>query len=225
MRESMSMRDRLKRSSWISILAFVSGIELFAAGSAGAQSAVISNHDFESPALTSGGFTQAVPPGWTLFGGSPSSTGVFHPTVASWGYLAPSGNQLLYLNGATVEQQLATNVVAGETYLLAVDVVRRPNFWNPGYRIDFFAGSVLLGSDLGSLVPEIGFSRTSLIAYTAGPSDPAVGQPLRIRLGGPTQTNFDDVRVFLPEPGIASGLVGLVPLAVLARRRRVRREV
>ena len=225
MRESMKMRDRLKRTGWMSILAFVSGIEFFAAGSAGAQSAVISNHDFESPALSGGGFSQAVPPGWTLFGGSPSNTGVFHPTVVSWGYVAPSGNQLLYLNGATVEQQLSTNVVAGETYLLAVDVVRRPNFWNPGYRIDFFAGSVLLGTDLGSLVPEVGFSRTSLIEYTAGPSDPAVGQPLRIRLGGPTQTNFDDVRVFLPEPGIASGLVGLVPIAVRARRRRSRRQV
>ncbi|MBK7949836.1 MAG: hypothetical protein IPK00_14060 [Deltaproteobacteria bacterium] len=221
----MKLRTLLKKPSWTFVFAWITVLELGSASFAGAQSAVISNHDFESPALSGGGFSQAVPPGWTLFGGSASSTGVFHPTVVSWGYVAPSGNQLLYLNGATVEQQLSTNVVAGETYLLAVDVVRRPNFWNPGYRIDFFAGSVLLGSDLGSLVPEIGASKVSLIGYTAGAADPAVDQPLRIRLGGPIQTNFDNVRVFVPEPGIASGVVGLVPLAALARWRRSRREV
>lgn len=57
------MRDRLTRTSRISVLAFAFGIELFAAGFAGAQSAAITNHDFDSPALSAGGFTQAVPPG------------------------------------------------------------------------------------------------------------------------------------------------------------------
>ncbi len=104
-------------------------------------------------------------------------------------------------------------------------MVRRPGFWNPSYRIDFFAGSVLLGTDFASLVPEIGASKVSLIQYVVGAGDPAIGQPLRIRLGGPTQTNFDDVRVFVPEPGLGLGLGASVPAALwLAAGRRTRRR-
>ncbi|MBY0399519.1 PEP-CTERM sorting domain-containing protein [Myxococcota bacterium] len=204
------------------MLALLVSIGLLSTSSAWAQTVAISNHDFESPGLAAGSFTNAVPPGWTFVDGFPSETGVFHPTIGSWGYVAPSGNQLLYLNGTTVEQQLATNVVAGETYLLAVDVVRRPSFWNPAYRIDFFAGNVLLGSDVATLVPAVGGSRVSLLKYTAGSVDPAVGKALRVRLGGLTQTNFDDVRVYVPEPGVAIGLVVVAPMAALIRRRRGR---
>lgn len=187
---------------------------LGAASVAGAQTIPVANGDFEEPVLQPGSFTQATPTGWTLFAGSTTNTGVFHPTVASWQYVAPSGHQLLYLNGATVEQTLAANAQQGQTYLLAVDVVRRPGFWNPNYRIDFFAGSVLLGTDFASLVPENGGSKVSLIQYVVGPGDPAIGQALRIRLGGPTQTNFDNVRVFVPEPGLGLGLGAAIPAAL-----------
>lgn len=211
------MRKRMGRW-WIAFLAGVVTSGPGAAWTVRAQVAVV-NQGFESPALAQGGFTQAIPPGWSLVSGSVSSTGVFHPTIPSWGYRAPSGNQVLYLNGATVEQQLAANVIEGEPCLLAVDVVRRPGFWNPNYRIDFYAGNVLLGSDLGTLVPADGGSLVSLIGYTAGPGDPAIGQPLKVRLGGPTQTNFDDVRVLVPEPGVEAPLQVVGALVLLARRR------
>lgn len=185
-----------------------------------AQVAVV-NPSFESPALAADGFSQSPPPGWTLVAGASSSTGVFRPTLASWSYVAPTGNQVLYLNAATVEQTLSTQVAPGEAYLLAVQVVRRPGFWNPAYRIDFLAGDVLLGSDLGTLVPPNGGSLVSLISYTAGPADPAVGQPLKIRLGGPTQTNYDNVRVFVPEPGTGSALAALAPFVAVVLRRRL----
>lgn len=211
-------------SEHLRLTAGMLGFGFMVAASAGAQTVAVTNGDFESPTVSPGGFTLAAPPGWTLVTGGATDLGVFHPTVASWNYVAPSGQQLLYLNGSSVEQGLATNAAAGQTYLLAVDVVRRPGFWNPNYRIDFFAGTVLLGTDFASLVPEIGASKVSLIQYTVGPADPAIGQALRIRLGGPTQTNFDNVRVYVPEPESSAGLVGLVGLAGFARRRRARRE-
>ncbi len=208
----------MKTRRWIGIFAAVAVIGSGVAADVRAQ-VVIANHGFESPALSPGGFTQSVPLGWTLVAGSSTEVGVFYPTISQWNYVAPSGNQVLYLNTATVEQQIATNVVQGEHYLLAVNVVRRPGFWNPNYRIDFFAGSVLLGSDLGTLVPANGGALVSLIEYTAGPGDPAIGQPLKIRLGGLTQTNFDNVRIFVPEPGVGTTVLGILPVALLARHR------
>lgn len=215
-----SYRSRMGNRGFAGRLAIGLAVGLAAASSAGAQtvSLAVANADFEAPVLQPGGFTVAVPPGWSLASGAGSNTGVFYPTVASWQYEAPSGHQLLYLNGASVEQQLTTNAEEGKTYLLGVDVVRRPGYWNPSYRIDFFAGTTLLGTDFASLVPEVGFSKVSLIQYTVGPGDPAIGQPLRVRLAGPTQTNFDNVRIFVPEPGPPAGLVGAIALAVLASR-------
>lgn len=192
------------------IAAVVAAFALLVAPTARAQLSIV-NSSFESPVMTPAGFTTAVPPGWTLVSGNFASVGVFYPTVPNWGYIAPTGNQLLYLNGATVEQQLATNVAPGENDLLAVQVVRRPNFFTTNYRIDFFAGEILLGSDLGTLSPPLGGSLVSLISYTAGPLDPAVGQPLKIRLGGATQTNYDNVRVFVPEPRVGWALAAMLP--------------
>lgn len=187
---------------------------LGAASVAGAQTIPVVNGDFEAPVLQPGTFTLGTPSGWTLASGVATDTGLFYPTIASWNYIAPSGHQLLYLNGASVEQTLAANAQPGQTYWLAVDVVRRPGFWNPNYRIDFFAGSVLLGTDFASLVPEIGASKVSSIQYVVGAGDPAIGQPLRIRLGGPTQTNFDNVRVFVPEPDLGLGFGAALPAAL-----------
>ena len=185
--------------------------------------AVVANSSFESPGQGPDGFSLSVPPGWTQVNGGSSGLGVFHPTIAAWGYAAPDGNQVLYLNSATVEQQLATTVAAGQSYLLAVQVVRRPGFWNPNYRIDFLAGDFLLGTDLGTLVPPNGGSLVSLISYTAGSADPAVGQALKIRLSGPTQTNYDNVRVFVPEPELGFALAAIAPLVAVGLGRRRRR--
>lgn len=203
-----------KGPRWIGILTGVVAISIGSAASVRAQ-VTVTNAGFELPVVAAAGFTQAVPPGWTLVSGLAANTGVFHPTESTWQYVAPSGNQLLYLNGATVEQELVTTVVEGEPYLLLVRVIRRPGFWSPNYRIDFFAGDVLLGADLGTLVPAEGESLSSMLAYTAGAGDPAIGQPLKIRLGGAIQTNFDDVRVVVPEPAVGAALWSVIPAAGL----------
>ena len=188
------------------------------AGAASAQSIFVENHDFEAPVQNLGGFTLGNVPGWTANG---SNWGVFRPTVATWGYVAPVGNQLLYSNGPTAQQTVAATAQAGVRYALAVRVVNRPNFGSLDYTIELLAGTTLLGADQGTLSPPVGGSLTSLIVVDVAPGSPAVGHPFTIRLGGPTQVNFDDVRL-VPEPTLASGLVAVVGLAALGRGRRRR---
>ena len=184
-----------------------------------AQPILVQNHDFEDPVLAADAFTTGTLPGWTGGGGN---WGTFYPTIATWGYEAPSGNQLLYANATTVEQVLAETVVEGGRYALRVDVVNRPVYGSPDYQIELWAGTTLLASDDASLTPPLGGSLVSRLVATVGAGSPAIGQPLIIRFGGGNQVNFDNVRL-LPEPGSASGLVAVALLASLASRRaRVR---
>jgi hypothetical protein len=186
-----------------------------------AQPIFVQNHDFEEPVLAADQFTTGTLPGWTGGGGN---WGTFHPTIATWSYEAPSGNQLLYANATTVEQVLAEMVVEGGRYHLLVDVVNRPVYGSLDYQIELWAGTTLLASDEASLAPPIGDSLQSRLFARVGAGSPAVGQPLIIRFGGGNQVNYDNVRL-LPEPGPSSGLVAVALLAGLASRRaRVRSD-
>jgi hypothetical protein len=122
------------------------------------------------------------------------------PTQSSWGYSSPHGNQLLYLNSATVQQDAPQLAQAGQTYTLRVQVVHRPGFFNQNYLIQLLAGATVLGADAGTLTPPAGGSLTSTITATVAPGSPGIGQALRIRLGGGTQTNFDNVRLDIGIP-------------------------
>jgi hypothetical protein len=164
-----------------------------------AQPIPVTNPSFESPATPPGGFTSEPAPGWP-FADAGGVVGVFHPTQSSWGYSAPHGNQVLYLNGATVQQDVALLAQAGQTYTLRVLVVHRPNFFQQNYTIRLMAGSTVLAQDLGTLTPPAGQSLTSTLTATVPAGSPAIGQPLRIRLGGPSQTNFDNVRLDIGIP-------------------------
>ena len=158
-----------------------------------AQSLPVANFSFEDPVASSGGFSAEDPPGWTTVAGS-GERGVFHPTIGTWGYVASLGNQLLYTNGPTLQHTLSTNAQANTTYTLRVDVIARPGY-TPTYTIELYAGQTLLRRDDNTLHPPSGGYLTSVLAYAVGPADPVIGQPLRIRLGGTVQTNFDNVRV------------------------------
>lgn len=191
------------------------------ASAAQAQSIPIANADFEIPNLAANAFTVGNAPGWTALAGG-TSFGVFYPTIASWGYVAPSNEQVLYLNGVAVEQILAASPEAGVTYLLSLDVVNRPSFFTQDYSVELWAGSELLAWDDGSLAPAVGQSERLLLTVSLSPGDPAIGQSFRIRLGGATQTNFDDVRL-VPEPERTRGCGAAVLFSVLARKRMRRR--
>src|SRR5262249_46161837 len=100
-----------------------------------------------------------------------------------------------YTNGPTIQQTLTTAAAAGTTYTLQVDVINRPNYSGHSYFVELYAGSILLARDNNSLSPPVGGYLTSRLVYEVGASDPAIGQPLRIRIGGLNQTNFDNVRL------------------------------
>jgi len=156
----------------------------------------VTNQGFESPVMTPNGFSTEGPPGtvpgWTILSGS---GGVFYPTVGSWGYIAPYGTQVLYCNGATFQQTVAANIVANRTYTLRVSVVRRPNFFNNNYTIKLLAGSTVVAQNLGTITPPLGGAQDAVLTYTSPASGPTIGQPIRIQLYGPSQANFDNVRL------------------------------
>jgi len=165
-------------------------------GTVAAQSIPVVNAGFEEPAMNPGAFTLGAVPGWDMVPGSGSgSWGVFYPTVPMWGYVAPHGNQVLYTNGPAIEQTLTTPAAADTTYALLIDVINRPGFGGRPYFIELYAGSTLLARDDNTLLPPSGGFLVSVLSATVASGSPAVGQPLRIRLGGMSQTNFDNVRL------------------------------
>ena len=162
----------------------------------GAPIAIV-NPGFESPVMGPNQFSidppGPGPTGWTNPG--PNTGGVFYPTIPSWGYAAPQGNQLLYLNGCAYEQTLAANIVANRTYTLRVAVVHRPGYFNNTYTIQLKAGNTVVAQNLGTVSPPLGGSADAVVVYTSPASGPTIGQPIRIRFTGDTQANFDNVRL------------------------------
>lgn len=156
-----------------------------------AQAIDIANPSFEFPELSAGSFTSTSPDGWT---GPSGSIGVFYPTVSTWGYVASDGDQLAYTNSGAIMQTLDEVVRPGVEYALMVDIIHRPGFYNT-YKVELLAGDTVVAVDDGVLNPPSGGSKVSVVVYRAQPDDPQVGQPLTIRLSGPTQGNFDNVRM------------------------------
>jgi len=185
---------------------------------ASAQFTII-NSNFENPAYGTGGYGTSGTTGWEHYAGS-GAWGSFHPTMSTWGYTAPEGNQVLYTNGVTCQQTLAEVVEEGMTYTLEVDVVNRPIYGSMKYIIQLVFGDTVVAQDVESLAPPVGGSLTSTLTYTALAGDPLIGQSITIRLGGSgTQCNFDNVRLNgVPNPG-SLALIGLGGL-VASRRRR-----
>ena len=93
-----------------------------------------------------------------------------------------------------------------------------------GYTIALLAGNTELAADTNSLTPLPGVFLTSTVTYFAGPTDPLLGQTLKIRLLSGSvqdaQTLFDNVRLdaVIPEPASVA-LMG-VGLVLLARRQK-----
>lgn len=187
------------------------------ATSAFADPIVVINAGFEDRNLSPNGFDTTVPNGWVR-AVNQSTVGTFRPTVANWGYITSEGNNLFYANGGFIQQTTSELLTVGSTYTLEVDVIRRPNFFS-GYTVQLLAGDTVIAEDIDGLLPPVGGFLVSTLTYTPSDNDPLLGLPLAIRLGGPSQANFDDVRLngIVPAPASA----GLLVLAgVFASRRR-----
>ncbi len=160
---------------------------------------------------------------------------------------APDGSSvgLVFLENTTnlaeagLQQTLTTVLGLSTQYTLTVEV---GNFSDagggsfdftgfPGYRVDLFAGGILLASDDNTLSPGEGIFETSVVSFTTGDSHPNAGQPLAIRLvnlNGPgSEVNFDNVRLdasAIPEPSsVFLGAIGMICL--MLKRNRTSRMV
>jgi hypothetical protein len=138
-------------------------------------------------------------PGWLK-----SGAGVFNPTVDQV-LVVPEGQQIAYSNNGGLNQFLAAVVTADTKYTLSVDVGMRLDLPAPpadGF-VGLLAGTGLsesefveLASSSVTLVNPGAFQKVTVI-YTASSSDPALGLPLIISLGGgaSNQVLFDNVRL------------------------------
>lgn len=211
----------------------------------------INNPSFEdpitSPATFSGGMTFG-PTGWTVYNSGATDNdryfGVWNPTTTnSYTDPVPDGANVgvVFLNNpanfaeAGLRQVLAATLQLSTQYTLTVEVGNfapgaNPMNWNftgfPGYRVDLFAGSTLIGSDNNTLLPAEGRFLTSTVSVTTGVSHANAGQALGIRLvnlNGPgIEVNFDRVRLdatSVPEPSSAA-LGALAALLAMNARRR-----
>jgi len=201
-------------------------IAVFAAGTARASLLTIADPSFEGLTLSPGSFTSG-----TYAAGSWNSggnAGIFRPTTASYPGGAPDGSYVGYSSSSTViDQVLSATLTANTTYTLGVAVGSRldgPH--NDGYTIQLLAGGVLLSGTTNFPVPADGSFVFATDAYTAGASDPHLGQALEIRLiSAPTgQTSFDNVTLdavpAVPEPASIMMLGITAAGAGLGRWRR-----
>lgn len=195
---------------------------------------LITNPSFETPDCDIAGncnnpsFSTGSFDGWTVSSGS---GGVFDPglfaATSAAGYAAPDGDQVGWSNSGTLSQVLTETLRANTTYMLTIDVGRRPDTAFPGYEVSLFAGGVLLALfDESDFAPASNSFVTGSLTFTALASDPNLGQALEIRLHSQgVQTNWDDVRLdavtdAVPEPGV----VGLMALGLLSFAGRFRRR-
>jgi len=162
------------------------------------ESIILQNPGFEFPLLSPGSFG-ALPVGWTNPGGS---GGVWH-VLPQWAVAYPElgcfqGLQVGFTNNGPLVQAVAEPVNEFTRYILTVAVGRRMDCCTDGtYRVQLFAGGVMLAEDVSSVAIPPGEWETSTVVYDALPGDPNLGQMLEIRLARHTgvQANFDRVRL------------------------------
>jgi hypothetical protein len=198
-----------------SLFALVAGTSCLApCGSATADQIPISNNSFEQPNLNPGGFTNAVPPGWTAVGAG-FSGGVFNTTGWVPPPYVPDGDQVLYINATSgIEQVLPATLLVDTRYTLSFSVCTRPVFGlNTGMRVSLLAGSNLfldLDSFLEPPIPQ-GQCRRFVVSAIAASKTPGLGEPLKLRIlrtGTGTQGNFDLVLLDTSEAVCAPDLNG-----------------
>lgn len=205
-------------------------IEILGFSTVHASVVAIGDPSFEGIALSPGGFTSGLYA--TNSWNSNVNAGIFRPTASSYPGGAPDGLNIAYSSSsAVIDQVLTATLTANTTYTLSVAVGSRldpPHL--DGYTIQLLAGGVVLAGTTNFPVPTDGSFIVATDVYTAGVSDPHLGQALEIRLlSAPTgQTSFDNVQLdatlSAPEPGRIM-LLGLAAAGACLDRRRWKNRV
>ncbi|MCX5676388.1 MAG: hypothetical protein NTX87_15410, partial [Planctomycetota bacterium] len=181
--------------------------------------------------------------GWGWYG--QDDIGIWNPLAAAYPATpngAPEGNMIGFVGGPTppvaggfAQILPATLLTANVQYTLLVDVGNYgelPDYAGfPGYRIELLAGGTqgppgttnpgqvtggtLLVADNNLTPPAESAFATVTLSYTAGASDPLLGQPLQIRLinlaAAPgDEVEFDNVRLLFTAPGPIAGAGTLI---------------
>jgi hypothetical protein len=179
----------------ISAAALAAAIVVPAAG----ESIPLQNPGFEFPPLPTGAFG-ALPTGWTNPGGG--GGGVWQ-VLPQWAQAYSElgcyqGLQVGFTNGGPLVQGVSEPVTEFTRYVVTASVGNRMDCCTDGtYRVQLFAGGVMLAEDNSSLAIPAGQWLTSTVVYDALPGDPNLGQVLEIRLARGTfaQANFDRMRL------------------------------
>ena len=179
----------------------------------------VTNPSFEADAYPSPGGSGLLATGWNR-SGDPGTGRTDTPQYAGG---VPDGVNYAWTNFAVdgFSQSLAVDLQANTTYTLTVATGWRADLpatypTYPGYRIELWAGSTMLGFDADTTMggtgtgPAAGTWKDVTVSYTS-PASVTPGQALEIRLlagnnvngGNAIQTNYDHVR--LTAAGIGGG--------------------
>jgi len=151
------------------------------------------NYDYATD--PSGGYTYRWPlPNWGYYGQDYS--GLLNPTAAMITGEAPEGQCVGFVEADTranpgpltggLRQVLGLDLAPDATYMLTVKVGNPPRVdyaFNtfPGYRVQLWAGGILLAEDANTLTVPLDEWVTSTVVYASGPAV-TPGQKLEIRL-------------------------------------------
>ncbi len=228
---------RKPKNALTSVLFIFALLTFMIGGNAYAYPITINNASFETPDLIyDGNFIFGVT-GWTTLTGE---SGTWRPNAAyykpydpnTYYYTASNGNNVAAVfDNSSISQTLTSQLTAGTTYKLSVDVGRyNDTYYNPNYTVALLAGSNILASG-GYVQPADGQFATLTLNYTAGTN--YLGQNLAIQLiGGPAgeglhRIHFDNVNLTATPPSavpLPPGLLLLGPglMGLVALRRKIK---
>jgi hypothetical protein len=191
----------------------------------------VNNASFEDDVCVDGTYTftgtgapcgqLAAPSGWSS---AAFEGGVWNPTGSSYSVPIPDGDNIAWVRGGAIYQDVGESIMAGVTYTLEVQVGNRADLSDDGvWYLTLQDGGTILASATGQNTVSDSFS-TASVSYTA--LSDGGNLVIALRYGGEgNQVNYDDVRLYkigaaeaqggasVPEPA-ALVLLGIAVLAL-----------
>lgn len=203
---------------------------LFTATRALATPVAITNPSFEDPATNRNG-TGSIP-GWTRSDLTDGASGIWRPQLPTDFGSVPDGLQVAYVQAGYLSQTLPAVLTANTLYELNVyvgEADREQSLGPDEYAVQLLAGGIVLAQST-SPDPLPGAFVTSIVTYTATPTDPLLGQNLEIRLvdffpsfldGDPHFDNVSLQATSVAEPSVVCFLLSTACCLIPRRWRKL----